>query len=174
MRILFNYESLKDDLLPQVPFLANTTAAGPSRVSGLSHHEVRNAPTALERVATRTTRLLRHVRIGAVRFLRDVERRRQARANYEVLRRLDAATLRDLGLTRDELESVAAEAAGIAERTRQRVQNEFWQSASAGFRVRRAEMFLSAAVLAAFAGVVTAACRAPEVIAAWRATVLFA
>lgn len=172
MRILFNYDSLKDDLLPQVPFLANSKAAGDSRSSGLPQ-QVRNAPTAFERMAEGATRLLRHVRIGVIRFMRDVERRRQARANYEVLRRLDSATLRDLGLTLDELESVAAEAVGIAERTRQRVQNEFWQSASAGFRVRKAELFLSAAALAAFAGVVSVAFKAPEVLAAWRATVLF-
>jgi uncharacterized protein YjiS (DUF1127 family) len=173
MRILFNYDSLKDDLLPQVPFPANSKAAGDSRSSDLRHQEVRNAPTAMERLAEGATRLLRHARIGVQRFLRDVERRRQARANYEVLRRLDSATLRDLGLTLDELESVAAEAAGIAERTRQRVQNKFWQSASAGLRVRKAEMFLSVAVLAAFAGVVSVAFKAPEVLAAWRATVLF-
>lgn len=173
MRILFNYDSLKDDLLPQVPFLANSKAARDSRSSGLPSQEVRNAPTAFERLAEGTTRLLRKVRFGLVRFMRDVERRRQAHAHYEVLRRLDSATLRDLGLTLDELESVAAEAVGIAERTRRRVQNEFWQSASAGFRVRKAEMFLSAAVLAAFAGVVSVAFKAPEVLAAWRATVLF-
>lgn len=165
MRILFNYESLRDDLLPRVPFLENDTAAGSTRFP--------DEPTALQRFADGSARVLRRFSDGVRRFLRDVERNRQARAHYEVLRRLDPATLRDIGCVPDELESVAAEAAGIAERGRRRTENEFWQSASAGFRVRKAEMFLSVAVLAAFAGVVSVAFKAPEVLAAWRATVLF-
>jgi uncharacterized protein YjiS (DUF1127 family) len=154
MRILFNHEPLKDDLLPQTPFR-----------EGLS--------TAAQRAADRAVHLLRRAGIGLRRLLRDIERRRQARANYEVLRRLDPATLRDIGVSPDNLEAVAAEAAGIAERTRRRVEEEFWHSASAGFRVRKAEMFLSFVVLSAFVGVVSAAFYAPEVVAAWRATVIF-
>jgi uncharacterized protein YjiS (DUF1127 family) len=154
MRILFNYEPLKDDLLPQTPLRESLVSAA-------------------QRVADGADRLLRRAGIGLRRFLRDIERRRQARANYEVLRRLDPATLRDIGVSPDELESVAAEAAGITERTRRRVEEEFWRSASAGFRVRKAEMFLSVVVLSAFVGVVSAAFYAPEVIAAWRATVNF-
>jgi uncharacterized protein YjiS (DUF1127 family) len=52
-----------------------------------------------------------------------VERFRQwrdARATYDVLRELDDRSLRDLGLDRSELESIAAEVAGTTERTRVR------------------------------------------------------
>lgn len=174
MRAFVDYESLWGDLGKQVPFIAAGAATGQSRLSDISHHPARSEPTVLEHLATGSSRLLRRARIGLRRFLRDVERRRQARANYEVLRRLDSATLRDLGLTLDEIESAAAEAVGLAERTRRRVEAEFWQSASAGFRVRKVEMFLSAAVFAAFAAVVVAALKAPEVLVAWRATIVFA
>lgn len=154
MRILFNHEPLKDDLLPQTPFREYMA-------------------TAAQGAADSAVRVLRHTGAGLRRLLRDIERRRRARAHYEVLRRLDPATLRDIGVSPDDLESVAAEAAGIAERTRRRGEEEFWQTASAGFRVRKAEMFLSVVVLSAFVGVVSAAFYAPEVIAAWRATVNF-
>jgi len=46
--------------------------------------------------------------------------RRQARSTYDALRQLDDRTLRDLGLERSEIRSVAAEVAGEAERTRVR------------------------------------------------------
>lgn len=46
---------------------------------------------------------------------------RQVNATREILRRLDDQALRDLGLTRDEIASAAAEAAGAAERTRRRI-----------------------------------------------------
>jgi uncharacterized protein YjiS (DUF1127 family) len=47
--------------------------------------------------------------------------RRQARAIYEALHQLNDHTLRDLGLDRSEITSVAAEVTGEAERTRVRV-----------------------------------------------------
>jgi len=174
MRTFVDYESLWGDLRKQVPFIAAGAATGQSRFPEIAHHLARSEPPVLERLATGSSRMLSRARIGLRRFLRDVERRRQARANYEVLRGLDSATLRDLGLTLDEVESVAAEAVGLAQRTRRRVEAEFWQSASAGFRVRKVEMFLSAAVFAAFAAVVVAALKAPEVLVAWRATIVFA
>jgi len=43
---------------------------------------------------------------------------RRARATHEALQSLDDRTLRDLGLARDEIRSVAAEMAGEAERSR--------------------------------------------------------
>jgi len=46
--------------------------------------------------------------------------RQRARETYEVLRRLDDRTLRDLGFERSEIASVAAEIAGRAERARVR------------------------------------------------------
>jgi uncharacterized protein YjiS (DUF1127 family) len=173
MRTFVDYESLWGDLRKQVPFIAAGAATGQSRFSDITHHLTRNEPPVLERLAAGSSRLLRRARIGLRRFLRDVEQHRQARANYEVLRRLDSATLRDLGLTLDEVESVAAEAVGLAERTRRRVETEFWQSASAGFRVRKVELFLSVAVFATFAAVVAVALKAPEILVAWRATVAF-
>ena len=48
-------------------------------------------------------------------------RRQHARATYSALRGLDAHILRDLGLHRSELMSVAAEVAGSAESTRVRL-----------------------------------------------------
>lgn len=175
MRTFVDYESLWGDLRKQVPFIAAGAATGQSRFPGIvTHHPVRNEPPVLDRLAAGSLRLLRRARIGLRRFLRGVEQRRQARANYEVLRRLDSATLRDLGFTLDEVESVAAEAVGLAERTRRRVEAEFWQSASSGLRVRRVELFLSAAVFAAFGAVVVAALKVPEVLVAWRATIVFA
>jgi uncharacterized protein YjiS (DUF1127 family) len=46
--------------------------------------------------------------------------RRSARASHDALRALDDRSLRDLGLDRSELESIAGEVAGSAERTRMR------------------------------------------------------
>jgi len=46
------------------------------------------------------------------------QRRSEARAMYEALRGLDDRMLHDLGVSRSELGSVAAEASGLAERTR--------------------------------------------------------
>ena len=46
------------------------------------------------------------------------EQWREARATYESLRHLDDRALRDLGIDRLEISSVAAEASGDAERTR--------------------------------------------------------
>ena len=51
------------------------------------------------------------------------ERRRAARDRAE-LDRLDAQALRDLGLTRGEIDSYAAEAAGAAPRSRRRVYDD--------------------------------------------------
>lgn len=60
--------------------------------------------------------------VGAVasRALARYRQRQRARATYDALRELDDRALRDLGLDRSELRSVAAEVTGEAERTRVR------------------------------------------------------
>jgi len=68
--------------------------------------------------------------------VRLVARRLRARRQLEDLRHLDERTLRDLGLTRSELESVVAELGGHVAATRRRTDLEVWQSASSRFRVR--------------------------------------
>jgi uncharacterized protein YjiS (DUF1127 family) len=57
---------------------------------------------------------------AALRCLRRYQRRREARAIRGALSDLDDHTLRDLGFHRSEIGSVAAEATGLAERTRMR------------------------------------------------------
>ncbi len=58
------------------------------------------------------------------------ERRRAARDRDEFAR-LDAHTLRDLGITREEYLSYAAEARGLVPRTRQRIFDDRCRSSSA-------------------------------------------
>ncbi|HQR20933.1 MAG TPA: DUF1127 domain-containing protein [Burkholderiaceae bacterium] len=55
---------------------------------------------------------------AAHRALASWRRARDAHATYRALSRLDARTLRDVGLDRSELRSVAAELAGEADRSR--------------------------------------------------------
>lgn len=177
MRSFVDYESLWGDLGKRVPFLAAAAATRhsnlPSAADESGVDRVERANPALRRIRAAATRVLRRAAVGVTRFVRSWEQNRRARANYEVLSRLDEQTLRDLGLTRSEVGSAAAELGGRATATRRRIEAEFWQSASAGFRVRKVEMFLSVAVFAAFAAVVAAALKAPEVLVAWRATVVF-
>jgi uncharacterized protein YjiS (DUF1127 family) len=66
--------------------------------------------------------MLRVLGAMARRALAHHRQRRQARATYDELRRLDDRMLRDLGFDRSELASVAAEVAGAAARERVRVQ----------------------------------------------------
>ena len=54
------------------------------------------------------------------------QQRREASAIRQSLQQLDDHTLRDLGLSRDEISSVAAEATGIAECTRARVEQNLY------------------------------------------------
>jgi uncharacterized protein YjiS (DUF1127 family) len=58
------------------------------------------------------------------------ERRRAAREAAEFAQ-LDESTLRDLGLTRDEYLSYAAEARGLAPSTRLRIRDDRFRSATA-------------------------------------------
>ena len=58
------------------------------------------------------------------------EHRRAAR-EYAEFARLDDSTLRDLGLTRDEYLSYAAEARGLAPSTRLRIRDDRFRSATA-------------------------------------------
>jgi uncharacterized protein YjiS (DUF1127 family) len=74
---------------------------------------------------------LRRVVAGA-RWLKNayVEHRREARECAEFAR-LDDATLRDLGLARDEYLSYAAEARGLVPSTRLRIRDDRFRSATA-------------------------------------------
>jgi uncharacterized protein YjiS (DUF1127 family) len=61
-------------------------------------------------------------------FWRSWRRQRQASATYESLGTLDDHTLRDLGIDRSELRSVAAEVEGRVERTRVRARPAYGQA----------------------------------------------
>ena len=65
--------------------------------------------------------------VAGVHWLRIVhaEHRRAARTRHE-LEQLDEHALRDLGLTRGELDSYAAEARGAVARSRRRVDDPHW------------------------------------------------
>jgi uncharacterized protein YjiS (DUF1127 family) len=178
MRAFVDYESLWADLHKQTLFLAAGAATGRSQL--LADRQPADADRAaqttsavLHRVRAMAVRLGRRIGVGVARLVRSIEQSRRARANYEVLSRLDAETLRDLGLTHSEIGSAAAELGGRAAVTRRRIEADFWRAASAGFRVRRVEIFLGLAVFAAFSGVVAVALKSPEILAAWRATVVF-
>jgi uncharacterized protein YjiS (DUF1127 family) len=82
------------------------THATPSTTQG-------GAPGALQRIVSG----LHWLRIAYA------EQRRAARARAE-LAQLDARALRDLGLTRSEIDSLMAEASGAAARTRLRVHDD--------------------------------------------------
>jgi uncharacterized protein YjiS (DUF1127 family) len=69
-------------------------------------------------------------------LLRLLARRRRARRRLLDLGHLDDRTLRDLGLTRSELGSIASELGGRAELSRRRTDAEVWRSASSRFRTR--------------------------------------
>jgi len=84
-------------------------ALGELRRRGLAASSARLAARVLARLADAAEQL-------SQQWLRDRERRRTERA----LRGLDARGLRDIGFTRGEISSVAAEAAGEIEATRQR------------------------------------------------------
>ncbi|MDH4114141.1 MAG: hypothetical protein OEU89_01595 [Burkholderiaceae bacterium] len=71
-----------------------------------------------------------------------VVRRNRSLRRLEDLRRLDAATLRDLGLAASEVASVVAELDGRAAATRRRTDLDVWLSASERFRVRSVDSSL--------------------------------
>ena len=74
---------------------------------------------------------LRRIVAGARRLkIAWAEHRREARECAEFAR-LDDATLRDLGLTRDEYLSYAAEARGLTPSTRLRIRDDRFRSATA-------------------------------------------
>ena len=62
--------------------------------------------------------LFRSLAASGRRAIASWQRAREARATYRALSRLDARMLRDLGIERSEMASVAAEIAGESERTR--------------------------------------------------------
>lgn len=65
---------------------------------------------------------LRRIGRRARALLRLIARRRRERRGLDDLRHLDERTLRDLGITRSELPSVAAELQGRAGPTRRRIE----------------------------------------------------
>lgn len=69
-------------------------------------------------------RLFARLEQAVERLGRQWAREREQRLTEAALRQLDARTLRDIGLTRGEVASAAAEHAGIVEATRARVWRE--------------------------------------------------
>lgn len=82
-------------------------------------------------------RIARRVRA----LLRLMTRRRRARRRLLDLNQLDDRTLRDLGLSRSELTSVASELGGQAAASRRRTDAEVWRSAASRYRMRAFESF---------------------------------
>jgi len=66
-------------------------------------------------------RLAAHLAAAAARILESVRRRRALRRQIRALEQLDHRTLRDIGLQRQEITSVAAELNGIAPPSRRQV-----------------------------------------------------
>ena len=79
----------------------------------------------------------------AARFIAAWENQRRRRAEHEMLARLDAATLRDLGIDRCEIESFIAESNGSSFLTRRRVvpsRGEVFESSR--LRIKSVDRFL--------------------------------
>jgi uncharacterized protein YjiS (DUF1127 family) len=90
------------------------------------------------RPATALQRLTRRLRaLGRLAV-----RRNRSRHRLDELRNLDAAALRDLGLSASEVGSVVAELDGRAAATRRRTDLDVWLSASPRFRVRAVDSSL--------------------------------
>ena len=85
------------------------------------------APTPLAGVAGALRRIVAGAHWLKIAY---AERRRRAREAAEFAR-LDDTTLRDLGITRDEYLSYAAEARGLAPSTRLRIRDDRFRGASA-------------------------------------------
>jgi uncharacterized protein YjiS (DUF1127 family) len=82
-------------------------------------------------LASAVVRARRYARRAAA-LLRLYRRRSRQRVGLRQLQSLDAATLRDLGLTRAEIGSVLAESAGLAAATRRPVIEHEWIRLRAG------------------------------------------
>jgi uncharacterized protein YjiS (DUF1127 family) len=91
-------------------------------------------------LASAVVRARRYARRAAALY-RLHRRRARHRAELRQLQSLDAAALRDLGLTRSEIGSVLAEAAGRAEATRRAVVEHEWFRLRAGVPVGASASF---------------------------------
>jgi len=116
--------------------------AMPMRSSGRSIDETLNAASVdlSDPLASAVVRARRYAHRAAALF-RLVRRRSRQRADLRQLQSLDAATLRDLGLTRSEIGSVQAEAAGRSAATRRPIVEHEWFRLRAGVPVGASATF---------------------------------
>jgi uncharacterized protein YjiS (DUF1127 family) len=97
-----------------------------------------DAPMPFATLRKAVARMLRRQRAR----LRLAARRRRAWKHHQELAQLDSASLRDLGLTRSELYSAAAESGGLVAAARRRADLDAWRSASSRFRIRTIDSYL--------------------------------
>ncbi len=97
---------------------------GDAAVGPTATHEVREAARAHRAafIGNGMAKMLRATAAFARRAYKRYRQRREARAVDAALRELDDRTLHDLGFDRSEIGSVAMEAAGLAARTRVRIE----------------------------------------------------
>lgn len=90
--------------------------------AGSASTAVCNAPRSAELASTEPTALVAALHGWIRRTARHVMLRHRLQRQIRAFRELDAHTLRDIGVARGEIESIAAEAVGLAEPTRRRIE----------------------------------------------------